>query len=72
MIDHQGVYEKPLEMSTNDDYTTVNLFYSFYHEKYYKLIDRDLSIQKYTSLFRQTDFVGKLEEDDGPTMVFYC
>ena len=41
-----------------------------HHEKYYKLIGIDLSIQTKMSILQQINFTGKLEEDDGATMVF--
>ena len=55
-------------MSQNDDYTTENLLDYFYYQKYYKLIDIDLSRQINTSIPQKIDIVGKLEEDDGATM----
>ena len=57
----QEVYDKIIEMSRNDDYTTGNLLGYLYHQKYYKLFDRDLSRQKNTSIPSQINFVGKLE-----------
>ena len=38
-------YEKLVEMSRNDDYTTGNLLDYLYHQKSYKLIGIDLSRQ---------------------------
>ena len=40
----------------------------WYHENYYKLIDIDLSRQTNTNISQQSNFVGKLEEDDDATM----
>ena len=57
-------------MSRNDDYTTGNLLDSLYHQKYYKLIGRDLARQTNTSIPQQINFTGKLEKDDGATMFF--
>ena len=54
-------------MSWNNDYTG-NLLDYLYHQKYYKLIGIDLLRQTNTSIHQQTNFVGKLEEDDGATM----
>ena len=47
----QEVYEKLVEMSINDDYTTGNLLDYLYHQKYYKLIGINLSrpYQEYSS-----------------------
>ena len=66
----QEVYEKPIEMSRNNDYTTGNLLDYLYHQKYYKLIGTDLSRQTNISITQQTNFVGKLEKYDGATMFF--
>ena len=57
-------------MSRNNDYTTGNLLEYLYHQKYYKLIDIDLSRQTNTSIPQQINFKGKLDEDDGVTMFF--
>ena len=57
-------------MSRNNDYTTGNLLECLYHQKYYKLIDIDLSRQTNTSIPQQINFTGKLDEDDGVTMFF--
>ena len=40
------------------------------HQKYYKLIGTVLSRQTNTSIPQQINFVEKLEEDDGATMIF--
>ena len=41
-----------------------------YHQKYCKLIGIDVSRQKNTIISQQINFVGKLEEDDGATIIF--
>ena len=41
----QEAYEKLIEMSRNDDYTTRNLLHYLYHQKYYKPTGIDLSRQ---------------------------
>ena len=53
----QEVYEKPIEMSRNKDYTRRNLLDYLYHQKYYKLIGIDLLGQKNTSIPQQINFV---------------
>ena len=63
----QEVYQKPIEMSRNDDYTTGNLLDFLYHQNYYKPIGIDLSRQTNTSILQQINYTGKLE-DDGATM----
>ena len=40
--------------------------------KYCKLIGIDLSGQTNISIPQQIYFVGKLEENDGATIIFYC
>ena len=56
-------------MSRNDDYTTGILLDYLYHQKYYKLIGIDLSRQTNTIIPQQIIFIGKLEEDDGATVL---
>ena len=43
MKNKQERYEKIIEMSRNDDYTTSNLLDFLYHQNYCKLIGIDLS-----------------------------
>ena len=63
-------YEKLIEMSKNDDYTTGTLLDFSYHQNYYKLGDMDLSRQTNTSVPQQINFVRKLKEDNGATLFF--
>ena len=51
-------------------FTTGNLLHYLYHQKYYELIDINLSRQNNASIPQQIDFTGKLEEDDGAAMLF--
>ena len=44
----QEAYEKLIEMSKNDEYTTGNLLDYLYHQKYYKFIGTDFSRQANT------------------------
>ena len=69
-VKKQEMYEKIIEISINNDYTTENLLDFSYHLNYYKVIGIDLSRQTYTSIPQQINFVGKIEEDDGATMFF--
>ena len=57
-------------MSKNEDYTTGNLLYYFYHQNYYKPIGIGLSRQTNTNIPQQISFIGNLEEDDGAVMFF--
>ena len=65
----QKAYEKGIEMSWNDDYTTGNLLDYLYHQKHCKLIGIDLWRQTNMSISQQINFVGKWE-DDGSAMFF--
>ena len=49
-VKNKQVYEKLIEMSRNDDYTTGNLLGFLYHQNYYKLIGIDLSRQTNTNI----------------------
>ena len=53
----------------NDNYTTGNLLDFSFHQNYYKFIGIDLSKQINTSIPQQINFTGKLQEDDGATML---
>ena len=53
--------EKIIEMSRNNDYTTVNLLDSAYFKENYRLIAIDLSKQTKLKDSQQTCFIGKLE-----------
>ena len=66
---NQEAYEKFVEITRNNDYTTGNLLDYLYHQKY-KLSGIDLSKQTYTSIPQQITFVGKMEEDDDAIIIF--
>ena len=66
----QEAYEKLIEMSRNDDYTTGNLLDYLYHEKYDKFVAIDLSRQTNTSIPQKINFVETLGEYDGAAMFF--
>ena len=67
----EEAYEKIIEMSKNNDYTTGNLLDFGYFKENYKLIAIDLSKQIKLKDPQQIDFIGKLEnQDDGATMFF--
>ena len=65
----QEAYEKLVEMSRNDNYTTGNLLDYLYHQKFYKNIGIDLSRQKNTSIPQQINYDETLQEDDGAPML---
>ena len=62
----EEAYEKIIDISRNNGYTTGNLLDYDYFKKYYKLIAIDLSkqqvLQENEDLIQQINFIGKLEE----------
>ena len=67
----EEVYEKIIEMSNNNDYTTVNLLDFAYYKENYKLIAIDLSKQSKLKDLQQINFIGKVEgQNSGVTMFF--
>ena len=63
-------YEKIIETSNNNDYTTGNLLDLAYFKKNYKLIKIDLSKQTKLKDAQQINFIGKLLKNTGATMFF--
>ena len=61
----QEPYEKLIEISKNEDYTTGYLLDSLHRKNVYKRIGIDLSRQTNTNILQQNIFRAKLEEDDG-------
>ena len=66
----QEAYEKLIEISKNDDYAIGNLLDFSYHQNYYKLIGIDLWRQTNMNIPQQTNYIGKLEKDEGATIFF--
>ena len=66
-IKTEEAYEKIIDISRNNEYTTGNLLDNDYFKKYYKLIAIDLSkqqvLQENEDLIQQINFIGKLEEE---------
>ena len=62
----EEAYEKIIDISRNNEYTTGNLLDYDYFKKYYKLIAVDLSkqqvLQENEDLIQQINFIGRLEE----------
>ena len=60
----EEVYEKIIDISRNNEYTTCNLLDYDYFKKHYKLIAIDLSkqqvLQENEDLIQQINFIGKL------------
>ena len=66
----EETYEKIIEMSNNNDYTTGNLLDFSYFKENYKLIAIDLSKQTKLKDPQQISFIGQLDKDHGATMFF--
>ena len=66
----EETYEKIIEMSNNNDYTTGNLLDFGYFKENYKLIAIDLSKQIKSKDPQQINFIGKLDKDNGATKFF--
>ena len=62
----EEAYEKIIDISKNNEYTTGNLLDYDYFKKYYKLIAIDLSkqqvFQENEDLIQQINFIGRLTE----------
>ena len=65
MKTEEEAYEKIIDISRNNEYTTGNLLDYDYFKKYYKLIAVDLSkqqvLQENEDLTQQINFIEKLE-----------
>ena len=63
----EEAYEKIIDISRNNEYTTGNFLDYDYFKKYYKLIAIDLSkpqvLQENEDLIQQINFIGRLEEE---------
>ena len=66
----EEAYEKIIDRSNNNDYTTGNLLDFAYFKKHYKLIAIDLSKQTKLKDPQQINFIGKLLRNTGATMFF--
>ena len=62
----EEAYEKIIDISRNNEYTTGNLLDYDYFKKYYKLIAIDLSkqqvLEENEDLIQQINFTGRLTE----------
>ena len=66
----EEAYEKIIDMSNNNDYTTGNLLDFAYFKENYRLIAIDLSKQTKLKDLQQINFIGKLLKNTGATMFF--
>ena len=63
-------YEKIIDMSNNNNYTTGNLLDFAYYKENYWLIAIDLSKQTKIKDPQQINFIGKIEGQDNGIMFF--
>ena len=70
----EEAYEKIIDISRNNEYTTGNLLDYDYFKKRYKLIAIDLSkqqeLQENKDIIQQINFIGRLENNDAPANIF--
>ena len=66
----EETYEKIIDMSNCNDYTTGNLLHFAYFKENYQLIAIDLSKQTKLKDPQQISFIGKLDKDNRATMFF--
>ena len=66
----EEAYEKIIDMSNNNDYTTDNLLNFAYFKESYRLIAIDLSKQTKLKGPQQISFIGNLLNRHGVTMFF--
>ena len=70
----EKAYEKIIDISRNNEYTTGNLLHFDYCKKHYKLIAIDLSkqqvLQENEDLIQQINFIGRLGNDNAPSNIF--
>ena len=67
----EEAYEKIIEMSRNNDYTTGNLLDFAYFKENYRLIATDLSKQTKLKDPQQINFIGKLENQVHGATIFF-
>ena len=67
----EEAYEKMMDMSNNNDYTTGNLLAFANFKESYKLIPIDLSKQTKLKDPQQINFIGKLQNQDHGATTFF-
>ena len=67
----EEAYKKIIDMSNNNDYATGNLLDFAYFKENYKLIAIDLSKQTKLKDPQQISFIGKLEDQNHGTTMFF-
>ena len=66
----EEAYEKTIEKSNNNDYTTGNLLDFAYFKENCRLIAIDLSKQTKSKAPQQINFISKLLNRNGTTVIF--
>ena len=68
----EEAYEKIIQMSSNNDYTTDNLLDYAYYQIIIIIIIIAIDLSKQTKLIdlQQLNFIGKLSKNTGATMFF--
>ena len=67
----EEAYEKVMDMSNSNDYTTGNLLDFAYLKKSYRLIATDLSKQTKLKDPQQINFIGKIKNQDHGARMFF-
>ena len=67
----EEIYEKIIEMSRNYDHTTANLFDFAYFKRNCQLIATDLRKHIKLKDHQQISFIGKLEQQNNGTTMFF-
>ena len=67
----EEAYKKTIEMSNNNDCTTGNLLDFAYYKENYRLIAIDLSKQTKIKDLQQTNFIGKIENENNGVTIFF-
>ena len=70
-VRNEEAYEKIIEMSNNNDYTTDNLLDFTYYKENYILIAIDLSKQTKLKDPQQINFIGKIEGQNNGVTIFF-
>ena len=71
MRNEEEAYEKIIEMSNNNDYAIGNLLDFGYFKENYRLITIDFSKQTKLKDPQQINFIGKPENQDHGTTMFF-
>ena len=69
-VKNEEVYEKIIDMTNSNDYTTGNLLNFAYFKESYRLIAIDLCKQTKLKDPQQINFIGKLLNRHGATVFF--